>query len=72
MSKAQDSNFLVVVKHNPNISHIQVKFICSRIKKRRRPRVKIVTLKLCGVWKKADIAYMDNTPHVPLRQNAEE
>ncbi len=25
----------------------QVKFICSRIKKRRKPRVKIVTLKLC-------------------------
>jgi hypothetical protein len=24
----------------------QVKFICSRIKKRRKPRVKIVTLKL--------------------------
>ena len=23
------------------------KFICSRIKKRRKPRVKIVTLKLC-------------------------
>jgi hypothetical protein len=29
----------------------QVKFICSRIKKRRKPRVKNVTLKLCGVWK---------------------
>ena len=26
-------------------------FICSRIKKRRKPRVKIVTLKLCGVRK---------------------
>ncbi len=28
--------------------HDQVKFICSRIKKRREPRVKVVTLKLCG------------------------
>jgi hypothetical protein len=28
-----------------------VKFICSRIKKRRKPRVKIVTLQLCWVWK---------------------
>jgi hypothetical protein len=27
----------------------EVNFICSRIKKRRKPRVKIVTLKLCGV-----------------------
>jgi hypothetical protein len=27
------------------------KFICIRIKKRRKTRVKIVTLKLCGVWK---------------------
>ncbi len=26
---------------------VNVKFICSRIKKRRKPRVKIVTLKLC-------------------------
>jgi hypothetical protein len=25
----------------------RVKFICNRIKKRRKPRVKIVTLKLC-------------------------
>ena len=29
----------------------KVKFICSRIKKRRKPRIKIVTLKLCGVRK---------------------
>jgi hypothetical protein len=28
-----------------------VKFISNRIKKRRNPRVKIVTPKLCGVWK---------------------
>jgi hypothetical protein len=27
------------------------KFICSRLKKRRKPRVKLVTLKLCWVWK---------------------
>jgi hypothetical protein len=46
------------------------KFICSRIKKRRKPRVKNVTLKLCGG--KADIADMNNTPHVPLRQITEE
>jgi hypothetical protein len=26
----------------------QSKFICSRIKKRREPRVTVVTLKLCG------------------------
>ena len=26
------------------------KFICSRLKKRRKPRVKLVTLKLCWVW----------------------
>ncbi len=28
-----------------------IDFSCSRIKKRRKPRVKIVTLKLCWVWK---------------------
>ena len=28
------------------------KFICSRIKKRRKPRVTVVTLKLCGEKKK--------------------
>ncbi len=28
-----------------------LKFMCIRIKKKRKPRVKIVTLKLCGVWK---------------------
>jgi hypothetical protein len=27
---------------------MKVKFICSRIKKRREPRVTVVTLKLCG------------------------
>jgi len=32
-------------------------FICSRIKKRRNPRVKIVTLKLCGVRKSRYILY---------------
>ncbi len=28
-------------------SCVKKKFICNRIKKRRKPRVKIVTLKLC-------------------------
>ncbi len=33
------------------------KFICSRIKKKRKPRVKIVTIKLCGVWKSRNSWY---------------
>ena len=48
------------------------KFIGNRIKKRRKPRVKSVTLKLYVESEKADIAYMKNTPHVPLRQITEE
>jgi len=32
-----------------SFSYHFLSFICSRIKKRRKPRVKIVTLKLCGV-----------------------
>ncbi len=39
-------------------------------KKRRKPKVKIVTLQLCGVRK--DISYMKNSPHVPLRPITEE
>ncbi len=46
------------------------KFIFSRIKKRRKPKVKIVTLQLCEV-KKSDISSMKKSPHVPLRQIAE-
>jgi hypothetical protein len=42
----------------------------SKIKKNAKPRVKIVTLKTRESGK-ADIAYLKNTPHVPLRQIAE-
>jgi hypothetical protein len=47
-----------------------VKFIFSRIKKRRKPNVKIVTLQLCEV--KIDIDAMKKTPHVLLRPIVEE
>ena len=51
-----------------NSRRLKGRFICSRIKKRRKPRVTIVTLKLCGD-RKADT--MKDTAHVPLRQIAE-
>ena len=43
------------LQHLQNASHVRhgntttrrEKFICSRLKKRRKPRVKLVTLKLC-------------------------
>jgi hypothetical protein len=47
------------------------KFICSRIKKRRKPRVKLSCQNYVE-FGKADKAYMKKTPHVPLRQISEE
>jgi hypothetical protein len=52
-------------------------FIFSRIKKRPKPKVKIVTLQLCGVKKNGyRFSYtfndMKNSPHLPLRQITEE
>jgi hypothetical protein len=46
-------------------------FIFNRIKKRRKSKVKIVTLQLFEV-KKSDISHMKNSPHVPLRLITEE
>jgi hypothetical protein len=49
------------------------KFIFSRIKKRRKPKVKIVTLQRCEV-KKNRYSFYENlkSPHVPLRQHTRE
>jgi hypothetical protein len=59
---------------NKILGGLHIKFIFSRIKKRRKPKVKLVTLQLCEVKKSLmeDIASMKKSPHVPLRQIAEE